>query len=525
MAGFFWKVLISGWFKVNCPALIAAMRQRFECHTDLGQLPIGDVLIPLHSRDELPPVLAGLQWIFRTPEVNHAVFDLLEKKVVGDKKRHTGRPGMDLWHILVLGVVRLCLDCDYDRIEHIARYDILVRRLMGMPEFGSDHCLPHHRTISGNICHVDAALLAQINEIVVRHGQPLLKKNAAEQLEIRTDSYVLETNVHYPTDANLLHDAARKCIEILTRLSLSHEEQGWRKHALWKKEIKVARRVFEKAASGGGPQKAERVEAAVRIYLGKAEVLEDKINNTIVALRGKELTLLEMIKLDEADYFHSHLIRHMDLLERRVLRGETIPHEEKVFSLFEEHTELIKKGKVMPPVEFGHRLLISTEQHGLIVDYKIMGTGSETAESVPNADRLLERFGAGNIASLSFDKGFSSAADRELIEQYIPEVIMPKKGRKNQADEERENRPRWKQLRNGHSAVESDINSLEHHGLNRCPDKGLAGYHRYVGFGILAYNLHKIGAQLLMGQRKKDQKSREPVKAKAPPGRPAEKAA
>lgn len=155
----------------------------------------------------------------------------------------------------------------------------------------------------------------------------------------------------------------------------------------------------------------------------------------------------------------------------------------------------------MPPVEFGHRLLISTEQHGLIVDYKIMGPGSETAEAVPNADRLLERFGAGSIASLSFDKGFSSAGDRELIALYIPEVIMPKKGRKSQNEQERESTPRWKQLRNRHSAVESNINSLEHHGLNRCPDKGFAGYQRYVGFGVLAYNLHKIGAKLLEKQR------------------------
>jgi hypothetical protein len=491
------------------------MRQRFECQTDLGQTPIAQVVIPLKSRDELPPVLAGLQWIFCTPAVNHAVFDLLEKKVLGGKQAHTGRPGMDLWHILVLGVVRLCLDCDYDRIEHIAHYDGLVRQIMGMPQFGVDPVPLHHRTISDNICHVDADLLAAINTIVVLHGQPLLKKNAAEKLELKSDSYVLETNVHYPTDANLLFDAARKCIDLLVPLSLLHDIGGWRKHVLWKKEIKIARRVFEKAASGGGADKAGRVEATVRIYLDKAAALEDKINATIIALRSRELSLAEAIRLEEADYFHTHLIRHMDLLERRVLRGETIPHEEKVFSLFGEHTELIRKGKVMPPVEFGHRLLISTEQHGMIVDYKIMGPGSETAEAVPNADRLLERFGAGSIASLSFDKGFSSEGARELIALYIPEVIMPKKGRKNQGEQERESTPRWKQLRNRHSAVESNINSLEHHGLNRCPDKGFAGYQRYVGFGVLAYNLHKIGAKLLEKQRGE----------RKAPGRPLGKAA
>ena len=94
------------------------MRKRFEVQLALGKIPIERVVIPLRSRDELPPVLAGLQWIFVTPEVNGRIFELLEKKVVGWKKT-TGRPGLDLWHILVLGIVRLALDCDYDRLEYL----------------------------------------------------------------------------------------------------------------------------------------------------------------------------------------------------------------------------------------------------------------------------------------------------------------------------------------------------------------------------------------------------------------------
>jgi IS5 family transposase len=485
------------------------MRKRFESQIELGQTPIEKVAIPLRSRDELPPVLAGLQWIFRTPAINQSVFELLEKKVVGDKQGHTGRPGMDLWHILVLGVVRLGLDCDYDRIEHIANHDSLVRQIMGLPQFAvADKGLFHHRTISENICHIDEALLAQINAIVVRHGQPLLKKKAGEKLEIKTDSYVLETDVHYPTDANLLWDAARKSIDILTSLCEEQGVSGWRKQASWKKHIKIAKRICEKAAAGGGANKAERVQTTARAYLDAATALEEKINTSIITLRGTPLTVLQRIRLAQADYFHTHLIRHMDLLQRRLIGGETIPHEEKVFSLFEEHTELIRKGKVMPPVEFGHRLLISTEQHGLIVDYKVMGSGSEPAEVVPNADRLLLRFEKGSIQSISYDQGFSSAGDRELLELYIPEVIMPKKGRKREADEDRETTKRWKKLRDRHSAVESNINSLEHHGLGRCLDKGLHGYERCVGFGVLAYNLHKIGAKLLEKAARQPQRKR-----------------
>jgi hypothetical protein len=121
---------------------------------------------------------------------------------------------------------------------------------------------------------------------------------------------------------------------------------------------------------------------------------------------------------------------------------------------------------------------------------------------VPLADRLLARYGEGNIASLSFDKGFSRQQDRQLLELYIPQVIMPKRGKRTRGEEERESQKSFRALRKQHQAIESDIHCLEHHGLNRCLDKGLNGFERYIGFGVLAYNLHKIGARLQ--QRQKD---------------------
>ena len=97
----------------------------------------------------------------------------------------------------------------------------------------------------------------------------------------------------------------------------------------------------------------------------------------------------------------------------------------------------------------------------------------------------------------SVDKGFSSKENRELLELFIPEVIMPKKGKRNLQEQNTESKKRFKLLRHKHSAIESNINSLEHHGLNRCPDKGFHGFQRYTGLGVLAYNLHKIGKQVL----------------------------
>jgi len=179
------------------------------------------------------------------------------------------------------------------------------------------------------------------------------------------------------------------------------------------------------------------------------------------------------------------------------LNEETIPAHEKVFSLFEPHTEWIAKGKQRPNVELGHRLLVATDQHELVQDYAVPVGGVDVDQSVPVADRLLGRYGAGQIASLSFDKGFTRAQDRELLSLYVPTVVMPKRGKKTAAETERESQKKFVALRQAHSAVESDINSLEHHGLNRCLDVGLAGYLRYVGYGVMCYNLHVIGRELL----------------------------
>jgi len=149
---------------------------------------------------------------------------------------------------------------------------------------------------------------------------------------------------------------------------------------------------------------------------------------------------------------------------------------------------------MFPPIELGHKIQIATSQHGLIADYAILDHTADVDALIPALDRILSSYGS--IQSVSADKGYSRKEDRELLELLIPNVVIPKRGRLNQKDKEREGQKTFRALRYQHSAIESDINCLEHHGLNRCPDKGRSGYGRYAGFGILAFNLHKIGNRL-----------------------------
>jgi hypothetical protein len=480
------------------------MRQRYPLQPDLHVLPIEQIRLPLHSRDELPPILAGLQWVWTHPTLKGEIFALLEAKILAGKKA-TGRRGMDLWQILVLGVVRLGLDADWDRLEHIANYDALVRQMLGLPAlpWGGGAKGFARQTLRDNVALLDAALLREMNVRVAAAGRTVFVTRVGTpppSLQIKVDTYVLETDVHFPTDLNLLWDAGRKCVDLIEKYrdQFGYALPGWRKAKDWRRRLKGLERLTSRVTYSGGAHKEERVQAAVRDYLSTAQELSAKVRLSLLGLCDQAVLQEHW---DALAYFHRMLDRHLNLVERRLLKDEVIPPHEKVFSLFEPHTEWIQKGKRRPNVELGHRLLIATDQNQLIQDYEVAAGVADVERSVAVADRLLGRYGVGSLASLSFDKGFTRAEDRELLSLYVPVVVMPKRGKKSVAETERESEKRFVALRRQHSAVESEINSLEHHGLNRCLDVGLEGYLRYVGLGVMSYNLHVIGRALLARER------------------------
>ena len=147
------------------------MRQRFEQQLSLGAVPISDIKIPTKSRDEMPPTVRALQYIFTTPDLNEKIFKLLEEQICKGKKK-TGRKGMDLWHILVLAVVRHATGTNWDRLHLMANGDRYVREIMGVPatRFGMEEIEFEYQNILDNVSLIDENLLYQINTIVVVVG-------------------------------------------------------------------------------------------------------------------------------------------------------------------------------------------------------------------------------------------------------------------------------------------------------------------------------------------------------------------
>lgn len=485
------------------------MRKRFDAQTNLGLIKIEDTKIDLgkKNRDASTKIGLSLLTIFKNPEYRSRIMEILEDKIMKGKKK-TGRPGMDLWQIFVLAQYRLGLDLSYDELTYRVNNDYTMRCLLGIQEnsFEQTRIEFEYQKILDNVGLLDDEVVNEINEVIITFGhKEVFKKKEGEAFTLKTDSYVLQSNVKYPTDYNLLWDGARKSLNTVDKLIARHSflQQGWRKKRDWFKRIKSSCRRVGQVNRRGGKNKTERLHEEVSRYLEMNEQLINKIIDWSASIPDYDI-LSWILKLQLEEYIE-WMITHMDLLERRVLKGETIPHSEKKFSLFEQYTEWINKGKFRPSIELGKKLCITTDEYGLIIHSRIMEQESDSDIVLDIASDLIDRY---QIKNWSFDKGFWNPVNKELLQDHVERVIMPKKGRRNQAEQVEETDPKFKRLRNKHSAVESNINELEHRGLNRCPDRSYNHFKRYAAIGICAFNLHKIGAELIKQGKQALEKAR-----------------
>jgi transposase, IS5 family len=476
------------------------MRKRFEQQLVLGQLPIEEAIINPKSKNALDDLLAALKAIYCNSEYNEKIFNILEKHINSGKKR-TGRVGMDLWSIFVLAQVRLCMDMSYGNLHDQANNHHKMRHLMGVEKgFGYERIEFEYQNIYDNVSLLNDEMLAELNGVILEFGHfQVFKKKENTALRLKTDSYVVESNVHFPTDYNLLWDCARKCIDVVLKFTAKYKHvEGWRKIGNWRSEMKGLMRELGKASAAGGLKKQEKVAAAAEKYLVKARLLVRKLTQAKPFFPVDDERDLSLILTLE--HFMELMEKHIDLVERRVLKEETIPHEEKIFSIFETYTEWVKKGKGRPSVELGKKLTITTDQFGLIVDYLLMEEQQDRDIVIKLADRILPKY---KVASWSFDKGFWRCENKELLQLEVPTVVIPKLGKRNKNEEIEERSPLFKRLKNKHSAIESNINELESRGLDRCPDKSYSHFKRYIGMGVSAYNLKKMGRYILKQELEK----------------------
>ena len=498
------------------------MRRVINPQLQFGEQDISAIELDAKSRDDIPQILRGLQYIYVTPEIRERVFAILADVIPtrpekdgteGKADPEAGRPGMDQWKILVLGILRQGLNADYDRVQELANQHATIRQMLGHGDW-ADETRYALQTLKDNLRLFTAEILDRINQEVVRAGHRLVKKSPDDVLHARVDSFVLETDVHYPTDTNLLYDAIRKAIETAAGLCNDADLSDWRQSQYNIRQFKKAHRHVQRLRHSTSKDddkrqaRREEIEAAYEAYLAQAEIFLARLRNTRITLRIG--CALPKVALAEFDGYLVHAERQIDQIRRRVLQGETIPHHEKVFSIFEPHTEWISKGKAGVPVELGLRVAIVEDQYGFILHHQVMEQTTDDKIAVAIVRETRERFPA--VRTVSMDKGFHSVANQEALKGMLDRVVLPRKGKLSKANKALESDPEFIRLRHQHSAVESAINALEVHGLDICPDHGIEGFKRYVALAVVARNTQRLGAIL---QQREAERLREQEKRAA----------
>jgi hypothetical protein len=243
-----------------------------------------------------------------------------------------------------------------------------------------------------------------------------------------------------------------------------------------------------------------------------AQTYLDRVTDSYVLL--KNTYQLPETFLLELKTFSQHAVRQIDQIKRRVINGETIPHDEKVFSLFQLHTEWISKGKAGVPVELGLRVCVVEDAHGFILHHRVMQHETDDKVALEMVNATQANFPSLNACS--FDKGFHSLDNQRDLKDKLEQVVLPKKGKLSRVDQAREYADDFVQAKKKHSAVESAINALQVHGLDKCPDHGIDGFERYAALAVLSRNIQVIDRVLSAASKEPSYGNNKPHKQQLP---------
>jgi hypothetical protein len=482
-----------------------AVRVAYPRPTTLDAIPISQVPLNVNCRDEIVPILASLQHLYADDAARDEILTFIAKDVNATSDPFQGRPGFGYWEILVLGAVRWGCNCDYDKLQNLAEEHRSLRRIMGIGTWDDHDPLRWDwRRIRDNLCLVHPETLAKINELVVRVGHRL-EPTAAEK--VRGDTFVVKTNIHYPTDANLLADGLRKILHVGAQLALLLGRSGWRQEAHLCHRVKRLVWVINKACKSKKGDMAVRRRRAYRPLM--------KLTHKVLA-RARQLLHGEASWLGDFNeagrmtaiglgqqlgHYVALTAKVLEQTRRRVVLGESVPNAGKIFSIFEPHTELINRGKTPQPVEFGHRVLVIEDQVGFIVHYQVLDNGVQDKDVAVSSLRAAQRKVGDKIESASFDRAFHTPQNQQELAEVVAHPCVPVRGTKQEARQQAEATIEFREGRTRHPGVESAIHGLEDgNGLDRCRDRTKPGYERYVGLGILGRNLHVLGKVVLRRQ-------------------------
>jgi hypothetical protein len=337
------------------------------------------------------------------------------RAIAADVNRHSsrkrGRQGMDYWPILVLAAVRLGCNLNYDKLQDLAEQHRALRQIMGIGDWDEKTRFDWRR-IRDNIVQVRPETIERINHLIVAEGHQLLPR-AAETT--RADSFVMETNIHYPTESSLIRDGLRKVLQSCVALAALTACGGWRQHRHLYRKAKALARQIQRVAARKGSGYHQRLEALYRELLALADTILLRAEKRRERLQSRAAAGVEVLAVDAELKLFLERTRHVcGTARRRVLQGENVPNQDKLFSIFEPHTQLYTRGKTAQPVQFGRQVLLYEDGAGFVTHAYLLPRDANDRDVVIRQTRALQKRLRGRIRRASFDRGFHSPENQRL---------------------------------------------------------------------------------------------------------------
>ena len=419
----------------------------------------------------------------------------------GLTKPNTGRRGLTPRQILRSLVLMRVKNWDYRELrERIA--DGLTLR-----QFTDFYCdpVPKHDAFHRAFIKLTPETLKVVNDLLIQAAVGL---GLEDGVKLRVDTTVVQTDIHHPTDNTLLWDTVRVVTRLVGRLAKALE---CRRIKGFRNRTRSARRRMQEIQRMTTRQRHEQQTGKYRELIAIADKVVDSARMVLertAKMRGKDmradLAIGEVRK--EIEHFCDLGNQVTDQTRRRVLNGEQVPNTEKIYSVFEPHTDLIKRGKVRTPIEFGHKVFLAESAQGLITQYEVLkGNPSDETHVTPSLKRHTEVFG-GAPGLYSSDRGFYSEQNLASCERDGVEVVcIPQRGgRKTPQREAHEKCRDFKDGQSFRAGIEGRISVLfRGRGMKRCLAEGIERFELFVAAAVLANNLMSIAALLKRCSRRR----------------------
>ena len=346
--------------------------------------------------------------------------------------------------------------------------------------------IPHYTTLQKAIKSIKSETLAQINEALILYAQ---EKKKEKGTSLRVDTTVVEANIAYPLDSRLLWDSIR----VLTRVMERSRQKIPEINFAFAKRTRRAKKLCYRIAMAKGPNAKRNRHRFYKDLI--------KIANEVLVM-GKRC-LKQMSKdpypntlpfSEQLDHYLTMSAVAIDQCERRVLNGEKVPASDKIVSIFEEHTDIIKRGKSQSPTEFGHKVLITTAKTGLITQYHVFRGNPDDAHMIPDIlTNHQNQYGKAPQSLCGDRRFFSSDNEEKAYQAGVEKVSICKPGYRSK-DRKQIEKQRWfKTLQRFRAGIEGIISALmRSYGLKRCVWKGWDSFQSYVGLSVVTFNLQKI---------------------------------